>query len=283
MSLFRALREAAQSARPEDPEAPQSEPMDPPQTMPSLGEAARQHRQNLMKQEEQGRMPINPDVPPEQPQFFQTPTERQEERMAQVPQATAESVQPSEPQELVRFDFLEQVEGLETAGYVPTEDDGTPLGQSGPTIASGFDLGQHSLQDLRAMGMPSHLVGKLKPYLGVQGEAAQELVEDKPLQLTEDEARKINSIVKPRKVDQVRRKFNRATKGPKFEELPPEWRTVISSVAFQHGDLAKKAPNFWKQVTSGQWDKAVDNLRDFGDEFATRRNKEADMVETVRP
>ena len=39
-----------------------------------------------------------------------------------------------------------------------------------------------------------------------------------------------------------------------------------------------KVKNFWTQVTSGQWDKALSNLRDFKDDYGTRRNSEADLL-----
>jgi len=55
---------------------------------------------------------------------------------------------------------------------------------------------------------------------------------------------------------------------------------VITSVAFQYGNLATETPNFWRQVTSGDWDGAVGNLRNFGDAYGSRRNREADYFET---
>jgi hypothetical protein len=50
-------------------------------------------------------------------------------------------------------------------------------------------------------------------------------------------------------------------------------------VAFQYGDLAKKTPNFWKQVTSGDWGAAKRNLLDFQDKYPTRRKKEAALLD----
>ncbi len=55
-----------------------------------------------------------------------------------------------------------------------------------------------------------------------------------------------------------------------------EATTVIASVAFQYGDLESRTPNFWKQVISGDWEAAEANLRNFGDNYGTRRVKEAD-------
>ena len=67
-----------------------------------------------------------------------------------------------------------------------------------------------------------------------------------------------------------------------FYDLPGEAQTVIASVSFQYGNLAIKAPNFWHQVVEMNWSGAEANLRHFGDDFATRRNAEADMLKTAR-
>jgi hypothetical protein len=50
-------------------------------------------------------------------------------------------------------------------------------------------------------------------------------------------------------------------------------------VAFQYGDLARRTPNFWRQVTEKKWADVIANLRNFGDHYATRRNVEADLLQ----
>ena len=54
--------------------------------------------------------------------------------------------------------------------------------------------------------------------------------------------------------------------------------TTVASVAFQYGNLETETPNFWRQVTSGDWNAAEKNLRDFQDDYGTRRNLEADYL-----
>ncbi len=44
---------------------------------------------------------------------------------------------------------------------------------------------------------------------------------------------------------------------------------VIASVAYQYGSLSR---------TNRDWQGALENLRDFGDVYDTRRNKEADLL-----
>ncbi len=70
----------------------------------------------------------------------------------------------------------------------------------------------------------------------------------------------------------------KAKTGNDFESLPRHQATPIASVAFQYGDLAKKTPNFWKQVTSNDWDGAKKNLSNFGDIYGDRRMRELDYL-----
>ena len=66
--------------------------------------------------------------------------------------------------------------------------------------------------------------------------------------------------------------------GKRFENLTDAQQTVIISVAFQHGLNATKKYNFWKQATTGDWNSVEKNLRNFGDDYDTRRKDEADLL-----
>ncbi len=97
--------------------------------------------------------------------------------------------------------------------------------------------------------------------------------------MKQKEIDEINLAVKSNAIRKVEADFNRDTKGAlKFKDLTNEQMTVILSVAFQYGDLSKKTPNFWRQVVAGDWAGAKQNLRNFGDDYSTRRNKEADLL-----
>ena len=187
----------------------------------------------------------------------------------------ASETTPSKPQ--VDFDFIKKEEGFETRIYLPKDrKTGEVLGQSGPTIASGFDLGQRSERDLD--GLPSDLVAKLKPYLGLRGAAADTFVEQNPLNITQQEADTINAFAKEQELGRLIPKFDAASPIP-FSQLTPRQQTVVASVAFQYGgNLADRTPNFWRQVTSGDWAGALSNLRNFGDDYSSRRNREADYL-----
>lgn len=173
----------------------------------------------------------------------------------------------------IDFDFISQLEGgRQTKGYVPD-----PEGSmSGVTIGTGVDLGQMGESDLAQFDLPADLKDRLRPYLGLKKHDAVRKVQEMPLQITPEDAKSIDKEVKSRFVRTLAEQYQAAT-NQAFEELPSGVQTVIASVAFQYGDLASKTPNFWGQITTGDWDGAYQNLRNFGDKYTTRRNKEADL------
>jgi GH24 family phage-related lysozyme (muramidase) len=174
----------------------------------------------------------------------------------------------------VDFDFIKAQEGFETQSYVPKDKEGNVLGKSGVTVASGYDLGQKSLSDLE--GLSESLIEKLAPYLGVKGKQADAIANN--LILTKAEADIINQFSKEKELEKISKKWKDAT-GTEFSELDGNKQTVIASVAFQYGsNLDKATPNFWKQVTSGDWKGAKENLLDFGDAYSSRRKREASLI-----
>lgn len=178
---------------------------------------------------------------------------------------------------------IAKFEGNATKGYVPRDNHGEPFAKSGVTIASGFDLGARNVGDLVALKLPQHLIDKLTPYLGAKGDAAYELIERAPLTITRAEGREINSASHAATLASLVVQYDSAVGiAGAFYDLPGEAQTVIASVSFQYGNLAIKAPNFWNQVVELNWSAAEANLRHFGDDFATRRNSEADMLKTAR-
>jgi LysM repeat protein/GH24 family phage-related lysozyme (muramidase) len=176
----------------------------------------------------------------------------------------------------VDFDFIKEREGYKKSMYVPKDGKGNVLGKSGATIASGFDLGQRNESDLE--GLSSEIVTKLKPYLGKKGAAANTYVESNPLTLTTAEVDEVNKFAKKQELDRLEEKWDSSSSSTKFKDLTKQQATVVASVAFQYGDLSKKAPTFWKHVTAGDWTAAEEELRDFGDKYPTRRGYEADYL-----
>ena len=182
------------------------------------------------------------------------------------------------------FSFIQDLEGTKSQGYVPVDNDGLVLGHSGVTVASGFDLGQRRNADLN--GLPEDIIKKLQPFLGVKGQDALNL-NYKDLNLTDEEVSIVNKFAKNEALLDLNTAFRKET-GESFYNLPKAAQTVIASVAFQHGDLSTAAPNFWKQITNGDWNGAIANLEDWegtgkDSTYQTRREKEADLLRKMRP
>lgn len=191
----------------------------------------------------------------------------------------------------VDWGFIERREGVRRLdGYVPTHNgkaDGKVLGDSGVTIASGFDLGQHSPPDLKAMGLYQGLIDRLTPYMGpgLRKEAAQKFLEKNPLTISDKEARMIDRRAQIKRYDDLASQYDAATRNAygaalaiRFRDLPQGTQTAIFDVAFQYGNLASRTPNFWRQITTGQWQEAHNNLLDFKDDYGHRRRKEAGLL-----
>ena len=175
----------------------------------------------------------------------------------------------------IDFDFIKANEGFELQGYVPVDKNNKPLGHSGVTIASGFDLGQRCLKDIK--GFYKELKNKLIPYLGLQKEEALEVAHN--LCITEEEGNIINNFAKRQEIGRLRERWYDTT-GSKFELLPQNKATVIASVAFQYGNLESKTPKFWARITSDDWEAAYNNLLNFGDRYPSRRKREAKYLIT---
>jgi hypothetical protein len=172
----------------------------------------------------------------------------------------------------INWEFIESLEGNSLTGYVPDPKNS----KSGVTIASGFDIGQRSAQEIK-MELSRSVASKLLPYIGLIGQQALQALEKKPLIVSPREAEEINLYAHSGALKKLLASWPESAY-KKFEELEEEFQTVIASVSFQYGDLQKRTPKFWSQVTSGKWHEAIDNLRDFGDGYKTRRNREADLL-----
>lgn len=187
----------------------------------------------------------------------------------------ANNVQPKRPL-AIDFDFIHTLEGgTLLSGYVPDPEHS----KSGVTIAAGFDLGARNANDLRMLALNATLRGKLYPYLGRQGMDAQRYLSDFPLSLSGHEAAAIDSSVKLQLVTRLTERYD-SDSDILFSDIPECWQTVIASVEFQYGNLSTRCPTFWQWVTHQKWDKGILELRDFGDRYSNRRNKEADYVLT---
>ena len=183
---------------------------------------------------------------------------------------------------LLDWPFIERLEGgLILRGYVPTDGSGAPLGQSGVTIGSGVDLGHWTEAQLHRRRVPADVIGIVRPFLGLRGWRALEVARD--LRLSHQQAERLTRCIQGDIVDALRLRYDRAVKSGllKWHYMPSVPKTVIVSVGFQYGPaLSRRCPTFWRHATNQDWTAMVAELRDFGDRYPTRRNKEADYLET---
>jgi len=170
----------------------------------------------------------------------------------------------------IDFKFIHELEGFRLKGYVPDP----KHSKSGVTIASGFDLGARNNTDLKSLGLNKELISKLDPYLGKKGTNALKYLKNNPLKITQDEGDTIDKLVKNSTIKRLTRIYNKKSKID-FNCLTKKQQTVVASVFFQYGT---ETPKFFKYATSQQWDKVSNELRNFGDIYPTRRNKEADYL-----
>lgn len=177
---------------------------------------------------------------------------------------------------MINFEFIQELEGNSCTGYVPDIENSN----SGVTIGCGFDLGARSKDEIRS-AFETSLADKLLPYATLKKHDAQQALDIQPLTLDEEDVAEINKFGKQQAIDRLVEQWN-SEPGieVEFYALPESCQTVVASVAFQYGTLKTRTPNFWRQVTSGDWHSALGNLRGFGDRYPSRRNKEADLLES---
>ena len=169
----------------------------------------------------------------------------------------------------VDWDFILSLEGFKLNGYVPDSENS----DSGPTIASGFDLGSKNENDL--IGLPDHLIQKFKPYLGLKGEDAKSVASS--LSITNDEAKLVNEFSKKKVMNHLSQSYLKNTL-KNFNQLPRNQATIMASVALQYGSLKLKTPKFYNHIVNDDWESAENELRNFGDRYPSRRIQEADYL-----
>ena len=171
--------------------------------------------------------------------------------------------------------------GFGYRGYVPK----TRQGKSGVTVGTGFDLGHRSFRTMQAMGMSNELARKLGDFSGVTDAKSPNLRDRaRELLLTQEEVDEIDLVAKAEAIKTLRRSFKNHTKSPQnphglnLEDMSPAEQTALASVSFQYGGF-RRTPSFIKAFREGSLQGAINELRNFGDDFPTRRNTEADILD----
>lgn len=140
---------------------------------------------------------------------------------------------------------------------------------AGVTVGIGVDLGAQSSQGLLAMGVPQALVDKLQPFLGLHGTDAVNALNaanaasGSPFTLTAEEDAQLNNAVLNKYFNSAGSAYDGASAKFDLSQLPWQAQTVLADLWYNMGDLRVAAPNFWQQMTSGDWQGAYNNLMDF--------------------
>jgi hypothetical protein len=144
---------------------------------------------------------------------------------------------------------------------------------SRPGLASISASGaRHSYASAR---VPDAIIEQVRPYLGVRGDEAVEILRHRPLNMSREDASTLTECIRSDILDDLVRRYDAASDRP-FRYLPQQAQTIIASVAFQFGtDLKTATPRFWRQVVARDWKAAHANLLNFGCAYRTRRRKEA--------
>lgn len=178
----------------------------------------------------------------------------------------------------IDWEYLTAAEGFKKQGYIPKKD-GKIIDSSGVTIGTGVDLGSKNAAYFSSL--PQSLQDKLKPYLGLKGTAADQALKKTPLSVTDAEAKQINAVAKQAETNLIKTQWQLAT-NTSFDDLPQWMATPIASVLYQYGagdpGGIKGVPKFWKAATAQDIPAMEAVLRQFGDEFPTRRKADADYL-----
>ncbi len=182
----------------------------------------------------------------------------------------------------IDWQFIARQEGgQQLSAYIPA----SGSGKSGVTIATGFDIGQRSSAEIQRLPLPATLTIKLLPYAGLKGQRAAAALRHQPLRISKSDADSIDRFIRKSVIGRLEKAYNSSIAATdnikRFSQLPKEAQTVITSVAFQYGNLARRTPKFWRHVIAQNWNAAVRELENFGDDFPSRRKREAAFLRRI--
>lgn len=174
---------------------------------------------------------------------------------------------PSEEQN-IDWGQIEELEGgRQPNAYVPES------GKSGVTVGAGLDVGQRRHLE----GLPEPIKEKLQPVVGLKRDDAKRKLEALGgIQLTPEETNLVSEFAQNETEQKLRDQWKSISDVP-FDNLSQAQKTVLASVAHQYGSLSR-TPRFSQFAGKGQWEKVVQELRNFKDQYKTRRNREADYL-----
>jgi len=144
---------------------------------------------------------------------------------------------PANPNEFnIDWIFIAKLEGCRSDVYVPAKS-GIVIGKSGPTVGSGFDLGQIDSNGFDTYSFSDSIRLKLKKYVGMRGALALAFVKANKCILTGGELKELEEKVKVRYAKMAEKFFNASVcdGAVMFRERSRQIQTVYASVYFQYG------------------------------------------------
>lgn len=201
------------------------------------------------------------------------------------------------------FSWLESVEGRMTCrGYIPCRKisggtanftglqpvtDYRAMGVSGVTVGVGVDLGQQREKQLRRWGVGELTLSAVRPYIGLRCGAALRALRNRPLLLTEAQARELTEAEhKGYLYNVVVPWWDKKAPARPFEALPWQAQAVVFSLAYQCGcrGAERRGPVTLAAIARGDYAKAARALQDvdgWGGEYVGRRCAEGRLLEEV--
>jgi hypothetical protein len=142
--------------------------------------------------------------------------------------------------------------GNRSSVYVPRPGDGY-------TVGIGVNLSGQTQQGLLNMGVDPSVVQALSSVIGVY--PPNNGTTPPGITLTDAQLSNLNTAMMNYQFNLVGQQYNNASPIANFTDLPTQAQTAIADIQYNlPGGVAQGAPTLWSQVTSGDWQAAINNL-----------------------
>jgi len=171
-------------------------------------------------------------------------------------------------------------------GHVPKSQN------SGPTVANGFDIGQHNKEDLLKYNFGETINKKLEPALekNLSNTNAKELDEiANKIVLTPEEGERVNENYFNTFVIETEKEYNNIFKDNKdkgiidrFKKLPELNQTLLVQHKIVAGNI-KKAPSLYESISKNDVDSIIDAVNKYakGNEPTYNQKRKNDLINYV--
>jgi GH24 family phage-related lysozyme (muramidase) len=130
-----------------------------------------------------------------------------------------------------------------------------------PTVGYGINLSAQTVKSLQDAGVPQSIIDQVQPLLGMTADQFAAWSRENTLTMSDADAQTLSTNVQNQYFSATGQAYdNRTSLDVTFSDLPTDAQTAICDLWYNIGDLSSAAPNFWNQVTAGQWQDAINNL-----------------------